>query len=252
MTLRIKPCNKKNMEFEFKSYIFLISIIREHGYSFSNYHNYSCHTDCCILRHDVDMSLDYALKFAQLENEIGVGSTFFVLFTSDFYNVASAKSVKQIKSILSLGHEIGLHFDEVKYPSDVNLPKMIEKEAYLMSNVLDIPIKTVSMHRPSKKTLSADYQIDGLVNSYSSVFFKEFKYLSDSRMNWRENPLDVIQNGIFQRLHILTHPFWYREEASSMQTICRDFCIKALDDRYYGMSENVSDFTNVLRKEELK
>ena len=66
-----------------------------------------------ILRHDVDASLEAALKMAELENKINVSSTYFILLSSEFYNPFTLESSKIIKKILKLGHKLGLHYNEL-------------------------------------------------------------------------------------------------------------------------------------------
>lgn len=136
-----------------------------------------------ILRHDIDTDLAQAVRFAELEAERGVRSTYFVLLRTDFYNPASRESLQQLHRIQSLGHEIGLHFDEKAYPDGTpeETVQRILKERGVLSALLETEVSTVSMHRPSRATLDADLQIPGIVNSYGRTFFRDFKYLSDSR-----------------------------------------------------------------------
>ena len=42
-----------------------------------------------ILRHDVDLSLDAALRMAELEAEAGAAATYFLMTRSEFYNLDS-------------------------------------------------------------------------------------------------------------------------------------------------------------------
>lgn len=77
-----------------------------------------------IIRHDVDMDLQEAVKMAEIENEIGIRSTFFVLLTSEYYNLLSGKNTNSVKKILELGHEIGLHFDITAYEKDMPLSRL--------------------------------------------------------------------------------------------------------------------------------
>ena len=135
------------------------------------------------MRHDIDFSLIKALKFAELEHGLGVASTYFVLLSTDFYNPASAKSIDIIHRIAKLGHGIGLHFDEKKYKlaNGGGVIKHILRESHVLSKIIDMPISTVSMHRPTKQMLEANLQIPGVINSFSFTFIHNFKYLTDSR-----------------------------------------------------------------------
>ena len=104
------------MEFTYRAYCGLLELLREKDYMFRNYHNYSNTRRCVILRHDIDSSLDQAVRLAELEAKAGVSSTWFILLRTNFYNVASKSGQQALRRIQALGHEIGLHFVEVCYP----------------------------------------------------------------------------------------------------------------------------------------
>lgn len=240
------------MDFTYKAYEELIGKLREKGYTFTDYHQYSRHPRCVILRHDVDNSLEQAVRLAQLEAKLGVCSTYFVLLRTDFYNLASAQGIGALRQIHGLGHEIGLHFDEVAYDAgSENIAQLILREAKILSEICGFPITTVSMHRPSKATLEANLEVPGMVNSYGQTFFHDFKYLSDSRRNWREPVLDIVESGSFERLHILTHAFWYHEENLSISETVSQFIRRANRDRYVMMSENIRDIESIMKEEEI-
>lgn len=107
------------------------------------------------------------------------------------------------------------------------------------------------MHRPSKATLEADYDIPGIVNSYGKTFFQDFKYLSDSRRRWREPVEDIVRSGEHARLHILTHAFWYHEGDQDLSRTVRDFVRSAGRERYGQMAENITDMESILKEDEI-
>lgn len=234
------------ISFAYSGYRALINSLHERHYAFVDYHNYEKNTRCVILRHDIDNSIDKSVKLAELEAELGVKSTYFVLLTSDFYNPSSKKSIEGLHRIQKLGHEIGLHFDEMAYDDLEDVVGVIQKEAKLLSEILGIPITTVSMHRPSNKTLEANYEIPGMINSYGKTFFNDFKYLSDSRRRWRESVLDIINSGQYDKLHILTHAIWYNEEEEDIHDTIKAFVTSANKERYYQEKENIKDIESIL------
>jgi len=238
------------MEFTFGGYENLLNALRAQDYSICSYQNYMTYEKAAILRHDIDQSLEKALEFAQLEKQKDVQTTYFVLLSSDFYNTASAHNTAIIHQIKDLGHDIGLHFDETKYHSSI--PLHIKDEISILTDILGFPIRSVSMHRPSKKTLEANYAFSNIANSYSSTFFRDFKYISDSRRNWREPVLDIISNGMYKRLHILTHPFWYETKSTDPSQICRAFVNGANRERYLQMSKNIRDFAEFMQESDIK
>lgn len=240
------------MDFTYHAYQQLISLLKQNGYSFSDYHAHSRYSRCVILRHDIDNSISKALDLAELECSQNVSSTFFVLLRTDFYNPASKQNVEYLKRIISLGHEVGLHFDEMAYDELDDVPCAIKKEADILADIIGRPVTTVSMHRPSPMTLDANYEIPGMVNSYGKTFFQDFKYLSDSRRRWREPVLDIIQSQQYDRLHILTHPIWYHEQEESIHDTIRTFIRSANKERYYQEADNIKDIDSIVSISEIE
>ncbi len=241
------------MEFTYDAYQRLLQSLQENGYRFASYHNWQEFDKCVILRHDIDTDIAKALRMAQVERAYGngVNSTYFVLLTSDFYNVASMNNLQMLRSIVGYGHEVGLHFDEVQYPNAAEnvelLKELIIKEAGILSDLLGCPITTVSMHRPSKQILDSNLKIPGIINSYGDDFFKDFKYLSDSRRRWREPVEEIVASGHFQKLHILTHAFWYNEEELNIKQTVAGFIDRATADRYQSMSQNITNLEDIMK-----
>ena len=62
-----------------------------------------------LLRHDVDLSLDAALRMAELEAEAGATATYFLMTESVFYNLASREGTAALDRLRALGHRVGLH-----------------------------------------------------------------------------------------------------------------------------------------------
>lgn len=241
------------MEFSYEAYGRMIELLRENGYRICPYQERYDTDRVCVLRHDVDNSLDKALEFAEFEKGLGVSSTYFVLARSDFYNPFSKKNAETIHRIHSLGHDIGLHFDE-KYlegQEQKDISAAIAAEAACMERLLDVPIGSVSMHRPSQEALQADYWIPGLVNSYSERFFREFKYVSDSRRRWRENVCEIIRSGEFSQLHILTHPIWYGRKEQSVRETLLGFICRADEERYHTLTGEFTRLEEFITEEDV-
>lgn len=243
------------MQFTYDSYRNLIALLKKHGYHFADYETWQKYPRCVILRHDIDNDIAKAVELGKIERDLGVCSTFFVLLTSDFYNVFSDSNGKLLKSITDCGHQIGLHFDEVRYP-EIKVPEdardLILREAGLLEKAADVPINCVSMHRPSKMILEADLKIPGMINSYGQTFFKEFKYLSDSRRCWREPVEQVIASEKYERLHILTHAIWYNEKGISLHDSIFNFVNAGNRARYTSERENITDLNSIMSEDEVR
>lgn len=242
------------MKFTYEAYKELLQLLISQNYEFANYRDWVMKNRCVILRHDIDNDIEKALTLAKIEHNMGVKSTYFVLVTSDFYNIFSAKSKKMLDEIFECGHNIGLHFDEVRYPecrTSDNVKELIIQEADILSKALGKPVDTVSMHRPSKMILEADLQIPGMINSYGQTYFKEFKYLSDSRRRWREPVEDIITTGAFNKLHILTHAIWYNENEMDIHESIKMFVNAANRQRYIAEHENITDLDSIMMEKEV-
>lgn len=190
-----------------------------------------------------------------LRSSGGVNSTYFVLLTSDFYNIFSGKSSDGLKRIIENGHAIGLHFDEKRYSGiseDVEAVKeRIIEEAEILGKAIGSKVNIVSMHRPSRYVLDADLNVPEIINSYGKTYMKGFKYLSDSRRRWREPVNEIIESGKYNRLHILTHAFWYNETGTDINRSVSKFINAGNICRYQAMKENITDLASVMAESEV-
>lgn len=240
------------MNFTYDAYRSLLQLLSANGYAFCSYNNYPRKEKCVIMRHDIDYSLEQAVKLARIESENGIRSTYFVLLSSDFYNPASSSSYKYLHEIIDLGHHVGLHFDETAYSYEsYTLEYYIRKEARILSDLLDVNINAFSLHRPNKNTIETELSIPGLVNSYGNEFFLGFKYLSDSRRRWREPVEEIIEAGQFQRLHILTHAFWYHDADQSIEQTVTEFIGSSGTDRTNCLRENITALDEIIKARSL-
>jgi len=182
-----------------------------------------------ILRHDVDSSLEAALKMAKLENKIDATSTYFILLHSEFFNPFSLESSQTIKEILDLGHKLGLHYDESFIIKNKLEPsETIKKEIDILEQHFSATVEAIAAHDPTPNKKISINLPDGVINAYSKKFFKDRKYLSDSAQNWREGCCcEHIEN--FSELHILTHPMWWSEEGKHRNEIMKSFTNGAYD-----------------------
>ena len=223
-----------NCNFTLKHYEEICNIIAESQYKISFFNDYFLNfKNILVLRHDIDQSLEQSIKIATIENRYNIKSTFFLWLRSPFYNIFEKKYSDIIYKISNLGHQIGLHFDEnvYKIENEKNLNKFIEKEINLIRNYFNINIYTISMHKPSEWLLNNDVKLNKYVNTYEKRFFRDFKYLSDSRRQWREgcicNKIDVKK---YNKLHLLIHPFWWIDKDISFNKRMSDF-IKEKSDK---------------------
>lgn len=241
------------MEFTHDAYRNLILKSLKNGYNLTFYQDIDKFDKAIILRHDIDFSPRKALDIAKIEHQLGVKSTYFVLLSTEFYNVFSAQTGEIMDKILGMGHKIGLHFDEQRYKSS-SLDQMKDyvcKESKILQKALNTSINVVSMHRPSKFILDKNIGFENIINSYDQLFVRDIKYVSDSRMYWREDIMDIIENNKYNKIHILTHPFWYSDKVENIQGKLLKFLDEAKTNRYYFLYNNFRNLSECIEREDI-
>ena len=161
-------------------------------------------TPYLVLRHDVDVSLEPALKMAEIEHEIGVKSTYFVWLSGNFYNPLEGRNVCIMKKICALGHEIGLHYDTFQYEcyeqDDVQALKM---EINILENLLGRKITAISCHA-FRGNPNSFLEIHGYVNA-DDPNLRDL-YVHESRKLWSVRSLFILLNKNPRRVQLLIHP----------------------------------------------
>lgn len=155
--------------------------------TFRSYLEETPKSDFVILRHDIDRIPFNALRMAELENQLGIESTYYFRFVKGFWGSFKPEI---IRSIHELGHEVGYHY-EVLSKSKGNYAaalKLFDSELREFRKICDIV--TISMHG---SPLSAydnrdlwklyDFKQFGILGeAYLSV--EDINYFSESGRTW--------------------------------------------------------------------
>jgi hypothetical protein len=224
-------------DFTLNEYAGLIDLAKE-NYNFKSYIDFNLNSRDVLWRHDIDMSPEMALEMAKIEFSKKVKATYFILLHSDFYNLLNPYNYKIIKNIITLGHDIGLHFDPFFFniDSESQLDAKIVFEKEILEKIFEIKINVFSFHNNTPFTLSCEKEsYGGLINTYSKRF-KSVPYCSDSNGYWRFKRLkDVLSEATEFNLHILTHEIWWQKEIMSPKEKvqrCVDLSSQAILDTY--------------------
>ncbi|RYD95319.1 MAG: hypothetical protein EOP50_08175, partial [Sphingobacteriales bacterium] len=134
------------------------------------------------LRHDIDFDTQLALRCAEQEVELGIRSTYFFLLRSEFYNPFSASTYKEICAIRDMGHDISIHFDPTLYD---DFHAGFREEQQFFETVFQVPVRTISLHRPNEFFQSYNEPIGAVEHTYQTKYFKDIKYFADSTGVWR-------------------------------------------------------------------
>lgn len=203
-------------DFTIAEYKKLLTLAKS-NYTFITYDQYQADFKSILWRHDCDLSLNRALRMAQIEHEEAISATYFINPHCDFYNPLEKSQSNLIRDIIRLGHQIGLHFDADYYDvtSEDQLDGLIAREARLLEEWFMIKINVFSFHNPSKVILQCEKDTyAGLINCYSRFFKQDVPYCSDSNGYWRFRRLkEVLAQATDPRLQVLTHPGWWQEDA---------------------------------------
>ena len=182
----------------------------------------------CLLRHDVDADIQAALIMAELEYEIGVSSTYFLMLRSPLYNLMSRHSQLADEQILQLGHEVGLHYDQgfdvLRGYSLKQTSEAILHESELLEQQFSTSVAAVSFHQPGSAVLQADIDCGALINTYDRNKLTAFAYYSDSnrRLSFAKSSQsieDSITSKFPEPLQLLIHPIWWVYADSSTEEV---------------------------------
>ena len=174
------------VDFKLDKYLTLVKAISE---------NYDVHTvrdyllkkpkcDFIIIRHDIDRKPMNALRMAELENSLGISSTYYFRYPHTF-------KPKIIRKIRDLGHEIGYHY-EVLSKTKGDYEKAIKLFEYELNEFRKVcNVETICMHgSPLSKYNNRDlwkrydFKEFGIAGEAYSSVDKDIFYLTDTGRNW--------------------------------------------------------------------
>jgi hypothetical protein len=172
--------------FDLREYERLLQAAARGGYRWATFDREPQQRDL-FLRHDVDLSLEAALRMAELEAGVGARSTYFLMTQSVFYNLGSSEGRRALNRLRELGHAVGLH---AVWPN-LELDDRFD------------PV--VAWHNPDPDYMTEP--VNGVVNAMQRPFFDPERYRSDSNQQWRHGcPHDELRERRFEWLQLLIHP----------------------------------------------
>ncbi len=202
------------MDFTLKIYKKFLTTLQATGYTIYTFEDYlkidKLAEKFVILRHDVDEYPEIALQMAEVEHTLGIKSTYY------FRIIKRSNNPEIIKKIVTLGHEVGYHYEDVSFAKgDIELSKktfLINLE-YFRSFY---PVKTVCMHGSSaskhdNRCIWEYVKLEnyGLIGEpYITTDFNKVFYISDTGRAWdreKYRTRDIIVNQVHLNLHSTKH-----------------------------------------------
>lgn len=223
-------------EFTDGAYADLLVTARRTGYALLTVREYLTREELpdrfLLLRHDVDRKPANALRFARLEERLGVESTYYVRTVDGTFDP------DLVAGIEALGHEVGYHYEDLDRARGDPSRARQSFARNLAALRRHATVDTVCMHgnplTPFDNSAlwedSADLEtFDLLGDAYLSVDFADVTYFSDAGRTWRDGVLKVTDpprcvhdkavqaettrdlkrlfaDGIVQRACVLSHP----------------------------------------------
>lgn len=217
--------------FTFKHYEESLKLARENGYSFSTLGDFDSNREnnlLVLLRHDLDYPvLQKALTIAEIESGLNIKATYFVRVHSDQYNPFGFKTYYFLRKILSMGHEVGLHYEHLDFCelTREDPANIIMKDKRLLELIFDIKIRGIAGHRDATDNINWDFWKDHNFkdfgfeyDAYEDKFMKSMLYIDDSLRHWKEDKCmcQYISNEV-PKLYFTTHPVWWYHKSYHLE-----------------------------------
>jgi hypothetical protein len=214
-------------EFNLSTYREILANGKQAGYRFMDFSEISRenpshggNSNLCLLRHDVDADICAALIMAQLEHDLGVAATYFLMLRSPVYNLMGRKNHMMVEEILALGHAIGLHYDQgfdaKRGWSASRTASAVGDEAKWLETQFNTDVAAV---------LQGNLDTGLRINTYDRRQLSGFDYFSDSN---RQFPLVQLAKGNIsnavaalspRNLQLLIHPVWWVYDDPSTEAV---------------------------------
>jgi len=183
------------MDFTIKTYIRLLTALKEAGYTLQLFAEFleNPAKRSIVLRHDVDAKKWNSYRFAQIQAGMEIKGTYY------FRIVRKSFDKRVIREIAVMGHEIGYHYETMdKTRGDIDRA-YDEFRRNLKRFRRIIPVKTICMHgSPLSKYDNRsiwekyDYKELGLIGEpYLDVDFNKVLYLTDTGRRWDGDKVSV-------------------------------------------------------------
>ncbi len=202
-------------DFSLEHYDFILKKALQEGYSIQSLEQYFDRPldPVLLLRHDVDVSIQYAGRMAEIEHRAGVRSTIFIRVHAAEYNPFSRQNYQCLRWLTDEGFEIGLHHEVGVFPLPGSTPReQLQRELTVLTAVLERKVRAATVHLPKhvRYTLDPSEFADlGIEYEGGAALFNEGGvFMSDS--NRLKKPECLCRMlGKAPKILSTTHPVWW-------------------------------------------
>lgn len=225
-------------DYTLDSYCLLLKSFQNSGYEFYDLAGFVANKaqKAIFLRHDIDRYTNRVEKFAQLENSMGVQSTFY------FRTPYKPAHRKIIETVVKNHHNIGYHYNDLAAHRG-NMPLAIQSFLDTLSNLRAFAeVKSVCMHGNARSSINnidlmngIDFAELGLTGDpYMIIDHDKVLYITDTSRCWNCNKYskwdrvrskfsyhpssafeiaeDATRDQLPDKLHICIHPQHYHDD----------------------------------------
>ena len=235
--------------FSYKEYVSIIDWVKS-NYDIVNFDDITEDTDnFCVIRHDVEYSVQRAYNLAKLEESMGIKSTYLFQIRNNCYNTLSVQNVRAIQEMHAMGHSIGLHVHCGLLKDYVTVSDMVLQDMDILATSTKIPMNVFSFHRPTVSLLTSNLKIDNLINAYGELFFHPYqgrqpnqlnvKYISDSNHTWKYGYPTTSNNS---KLQLNFHPFSWTKRGHENTPNFKTLITEKHDEMVQSMSNEIRSF----------
>lgn len=224
--------------FTFKHYEEIFAAALRLGYQTITLHEYfsgayDATIPTIVNRIDIDVHIGRIGRIARIFSELGIKATFFPRIHSKDYNLFTFSWFNQMKELIGLGHEIGIHSEiiDMQVICEEDPARLVHVEKKMMEDFFTIPIYGFASHGDFTGNNNLDFwkthtpKEFGLeYEAYDESLWNNCRYVADSEViRWKTYKNGKLANGdnrcICQHLpdkepllYLLTHPESYYDK----------------------------------------
>lgn len=184
-------------DFTLDTYRALLKSAIDAGYILTSYEDYILngkqYSKVFILRHDVDDLPENSVDTAKVEHQLGAKGSYY------FRVVKQSLHPDKIKEIVSLGHEVGYHYEDMALVNGDYEKAFEHFKKYLNVFKQYYPVKTICMHgSPLSKWDNRmiwqkyNYKDLGIIGEpYFDIDFNQVLYITDTGRMWNNDTSSV-------------------------------------------------------------
>jgi hypothetical protein len=172
-----------------------------------------------LVRHDVDITPWSALRMAELEQSLGICTTYYYRLHAPFYNLMDGAVLDSVRAVAAMGHEVGLHYEPGFFLERGMDPVAgTRSDLCTFEQLVGFRTHTIAQHQPAQGPVLADIS-EHHPCAYQPALVRDIPYFGDSGFHWREGC--VCQQLHHRRLHTLIHPHSWVRDGRSWQDVLR-------------------------------